>query len=191
MSERETPTDRAANQARMDRVSPLVVSYGGGVNSAAMVVGMKERGIVPAPVALVALGGYGRGELSPLSDVDVMFLFPTKTKPAEAKPLQEHLTNEILYILWDCGLKVGHSTRTLDEAFEMITWNDIGLHRKATVFLDIEGFWTPVLAVFDHLDRQGMLRAHARGAYDRIRSVAEMPAAASRHLAAAARPRVA
>lgn len=80
---------------------------------------------------------------------------------------------------------------TLDEAFEMITWNDIGLHRKATVFLDIEGFWTPVLAVFDHLDRQGMLRAHARGAYDRIRSVAEMPAAASRHLAAAARPRVA
>ncbi|MBI5691131.1 MAG: [protein-PII] uridylyltransferase [Verrucomicrobia bacterium] len=71
----------------------------------------------PAPVALVALGGYGRGELSPLSDVDVMFLFATKTSPAEAKPLQEHLTNEILYILWDCGLKVGHSTRTIDEAF--------------------------------------------------------------------------
>src|SRR6185503_9663424 len=33
------------------------------------------------------------------------------------KPLQEHLTNEILYILWDCGLKVGHSTRTIDDAF--------------------------------------------------------------------------
>jgi [protein-PII] uridylyltransferase len=77
----------------------------------------RSRGIPPAPVALVALGGYGRGELSPWSDVDVMFLFPTKTKPAEAKPLQEHLTNEILYILWDCGLKVGHSTRTIDEAF--------------------------------------------------------------------------
>lgn len=74
------------------------------------------RGPVP-PVTLVALGGYGRGELSPLSDVDVMFLFATKTKTAEAKPLQEHLTNEILYILWDCGLKVGHSTRTFDEAF--------------------------------------------------------------------------
>ncbi len=71
----------------------------------------------PASVAIVALGGYGRGELSPWSDVDIMFLFPTKTKPAEAKPLQEHLTNEILYILWDCGLKVGHSTRTIDDAF--------------------------------------------------------------------------
>ena len=76
------------------------------------------HGPLPAPVALVALGGYGRGELSPLSDIDVMFLFPTKTKPAQAKPLQEHLTNEILYPLWDCGLKVGHSTRTIDEAFD-------------------------------------------------------------------------
>ncbi|PTX97704.1 [protein-PII] uridylyltransferase [Opitutus sp. ER46] len=72
---------------------------------------------VPTPVALVALGGYGRGELSPWSDVDVMFLFPTKTPVEEAKPLQEHLTNEILYVLWDCGLKVGHSTRTIDDAF--------------------------------------------------------------------------
>ena len=77
----------------------------------------RNRGPLPAPVALVALGGYGRGELSPWSDVDVMFLFPTKTKPSDAKPLQEHLTNEILYILWDCGLKVGYSTRTIDDAF--------------------------------------------------------------------------
>jgi [protein-PII] uridylyltransferase len=76
-----------------------------------------QHGIAAASVTLVALGGYGRGELSPWSDVDVMFLFPTKTKPAEAKPLQEHLTAEILYILWDCGLKVGHSTRTIDDAF--------------------------------------------------------------------------
>ncbi|HEX2854770.1 MAG TPA: [protein-PII] uridylyltransferase [Opitutaceae bacterium] len=77
----------------------------------------RMHGPMPAPVSLVALGGYGRGELSPLSDIDVMFLFPSKTKPAVAKPLQEHLTKEILYLLWDCGLKVGHSTRTVDEVF--------------------------------------------------------------------------
>lgn len=77
----------------------------------------RQHGSLPATVALVALGGYGRAELSPLSDVDVMFLFPAKTKPAVVKLLQEHLTNEILYPLWDCNLKVGHSTRSVDEVF--------------------------------------------------------------------------
>lgn len=77
----------------------------------------QSNGGMPAPVSLVALGGYGRGELSPLSDVDIMFLFPSKVKIAAVKPLQEHLINEILYILWDCALKVGHSTRTVDDVF--------------------------------------------------------------------------
>ena len=77
----------------------------------------QTSGALPAPVSLVALGGYGRGELSPLSDVDLMFLFPAKTKPAVVKPFLEQLTNDILYPLWDCGLKVGHSTRNLDDVF--------------------------------------------------------------------------
>jgi [protein-PII] uridylyltransferase len=78
---------------------------------------VRLHGEMPSPVALVALGGYGRGELCPHSDVDILFLFPPKAKPAVIKPLQEHLTNEILYLLWDCGLKVGHATRTVDETF--------------------------------------------------------------------------
>ena len=77
----------------------------------------RKHGKLFTPVSLLALGGYGRCELSPHSDIDIMFLFPSKMKDAAIKPLQEHLTNEILYILWDCGLKVGHSTRTLDEVF--------------------------------------------------------------------------
>ncbi|MEY3607522.1 MAG: hypothetical protein RLZZ447_310, partial [Verrucomicrobiota bacterium] len=68
------------------------------------------------PVTLVALGGYGREELSPWSDVDVMFLCSPKIARNAAQPLKEHLSQQILYPLWDCGLKVGHSTRTIDEA---------------------------------------------------------------------------
>ena len=76
------------------------------------------RGPSPAAVSMVALGGYGRSELAPWSDVDVMFLYPTKSKPAIVEPFQAHLTQEVLYPLWDCGLKVGHSTRTVEEVFK-------------------------------------------------------------------------
>lgn len=76
-----------------------------------------SHGKLPSPVSLVALGGYGRSELSPHSDIDLMFLFPTKAKASLVKELQQHLSDEILYPLWDCGLKVGHSTRTIEEVF--------------------------------------------------------------------------
>jgi len=77
----------------------------------------RTQGKLPANCALLALGGYGRGELSPLSDIDIMFLFPSKVRLATIQPLQQHLIDEVLYVLWDCGLKVGHSTRTIDDVF--------------------------------------------------------------------------
>ncbi|MEY4488776.1 MAG: hypothetical protein RIQ79_1284 [Verrucomicrobiota bacterium] len=75
------------------------------------------QGKIPSAVSLLALGGYGRGELSPLSDIDIMFLYPSKVKTATVQPLQQHLIDEVLYVLWDCGLKVGHSTRNVDDVF--------------------------------------------------------------------------
>ncbi len=67
--------------------------------------------------SLVAIGGYGRSELCPLSDVDIMFLYPSKTSPKVLKSAQEFMVQKILYVLWDLGLKVGHSSRTIDDAF--------------------------------------------------------------------------
>jgi [protein-PII] uridylyltransferase len=77
----------------------------------------RQPGDLTSQVALMALGGYGRAELNPLSDIDIMFLFPSKAKGQAIETLQQHLVDEVLYVLWDCGLKVGHSTRTVDEAF--------------------------------------------------------------------------
>jgi [protein-PII] uridylyltransferase len=77
-----------------------------------------KKGAMPAAVSVLALGGYGRGELAPWSDVDVMFLYPAKSKPSVVERFQAHMTQEVLYPLWDCGLKVGHSTRKVDEVFE-------------------------------------------------------------------------
>lgn len=75
------------------------------------------------PFALVALGGYGRGELCLRSDIDVMVLFGSKIPDEAAR-----LTDEIVLPLWDMGLEPGHCVRTIadcttlaQEDFEVFT----------------------------------------------------------------------
>jgi [protein-PII] uridylyltransferase len=61
-------------------------------------------------MAIVAVGGYGRGTLAPGSDIDLLFLLPYKQTP-----WGEQVVEYMLYMLWDMGLKVGHATRNIDE----------------------------------------------------------------------------
>ena len=74
----------------------------------------EKNGARIVPVSLVALGGYGRGELNPGSDLDVMFLHPDFGK--ELPQSLQQTVERVLYLLWDIGLKVGHSTRSVREA---------------------------------------------------------------------------
>jgi [protein-PII] uridylyltransferase len=76
-----------------------------------------SRDLYPAPnpidaekIAIVAVGGYGRGELAPHSDVDILFLH--HRKPAARI---DQMVETILYTLWDMGLKVGHATRSIED----------------------------------------------------------------------------
>ncbi len=65
-------------------------------------------------LTLIAVGGYGRSELAPFSDLDIGFLTPYKQSP-----WCEQVIETILYTLWDLGLKVGHSSRSLDDTVRM------------------------------------------------------------------------
>jgi [protein-PII] uridylyltransferase len=65
-------------------------------------------------MAIVAVGGYGRGTLAPGSDLDLLFLLPYKQTP-----WGEQVVEYLLYMLWDLGLKVGHATRNIDECIRL------------------------------------------------------------------------
>ncbi|MGA0602957.1 [protein-PII] uridylyltransferase [Caulobacter sp. KR2-114] len=65
-------------------------------------------------LALMAVGGYGRGALAPFSDIDLLFVRPYK-QTAHAESVIEYM----LYALWDLGFKVGHASRTIDECVKL------------------------------------------------------------------------
>ncbi|WP_298745967.1 [protein-PII] uridylyltransferase [uncultured Brevundimonas sp.] len=77
--------------------------------------------VYPAPnpteaerLSLIAVGGYGRGVLAPFSDLDLLFLRPWKSIPRT-----EQVIEFMLYVLWDLGMKVGQSARSVDECLAL------------------------------------------------------------------------
>ena len=65
-------------------------------------------------ITVFAVGGYGRGEMAPQSDVDLLFLTPYKITP-----WAESVIESMLYILWDLKLKVGHASRTIRDCLRL------------------------------------------------------------------------
>ncbi|ESY11353.1 [protein-PII] uridylyltransferase [Mesorhizobium sp. C386A] len=98
-------------------------------------------------MAVVAVGGYGRGTLAPGSDIDLLFLLPYKQTP-----WGEQIVEYMLYMLWDLGLKVGHATRNIDECLRL-SRSDITIR---TTILEARFLWgeqklfDELLARFDH-----------------------------------------
>ncbi len=101
-------------------------------------------------LTLIAVGGYGRGEMAPHSDVDIAFITPGKPTP-----WCEQVIEALLYYLWDLGLKVGHSSRSLDDMVRMARsdltirtailegrylWGDQDLYQQAS-----QRFWGDVV----------------------------------------------
>ena len=77
-------------------------------------------GVESLPFALAALGGYGRAELNPYSDIDLLFLYEKEISHVEGT-----LPGKIIPALWDMGFKVGHSTRTIDDCVKIAQHDNI------------------------------------------------------------------
>lgn len=66
--------------------------------------------------AMAAVGGFGREEMCPHSDIDLLFLYESFKKGSPKAKFIHEAVEQVLYLLWDIGLKVGHASRTIDEA---------------------------------------------------------------------------
>lgn len=95
-------------------------------------------------MALIAVGGYGRGEMAPHSDVDLGFILPYK-----ATGWTEQVIEAMLYSLWDLGLKVGHSSRSIDETIRMAK-SDLTIR---TALLEARFIWGE-RAIFEEVNRR-------------------------------------
>ena len=81
---------------------------------------------------LLAQGGYGRGEMAPHSDVDILFVTPWKPTG-----WTEQAIESILYLLWDLNLKIGHAARSVDEAMAAVRSD----HTARTALLEARYVW--------------------------------------------------
>ncbi|HEX2526273.1 MAG TPA: [protein-PII] uridylyltransferase [Geminicoccus sp.] len=94
--------------------------------------------------AVLAVGGYGRSELCPNSDIDLLFLVPYKRTP-----LAEQMAEFLLYRLWDLGLKVGHATRSIPECLKLAQ-QDLSV---STALLESRPLWGDERTARDLRDR--------------------------------------
>ena len=92
-------------------------------------------------IAIVATGGYGRGQMAPFSDVDLLFL-----RPYKETAWGESVIEFILHMLWDLGLKVGHATRSLAECSRLAK-QDVTIR---TALLEARFLWGD-RAIFDEM----------------------------------------
>jgi [protein-PII] uridylyltransferase len=106
-------------------------------------------------LAIVAVGGYGRGTLAPGSDIDLLFLLPYKQTP-----WGESVVEAILYVLWDLRLKVGHSSRSVAECLRQ-SKADITIRTTILEARHILGSVELFNELLDSFDRE-IMRAETR-----------------------------
>ena len=90
-----------------------LLSYHAGLLDVILQEKWQQTGFTVSEASLIAVGGYGRKELHPASDVDLLILL--HQAPDE---LAQERISQLLTFLWDMGIEVGHSVRTLDECLQ-------------------------------------------------------------------------
>jgi uncharacterized protein (TIGR00730 family) len=180
-ADRVAPAYRAAATELGHRMAEAGIElvYGGGriglmglVANAVMAHGGQATGIIPAHLHDREVGHHGVSQLLVVGSM--------------------HERKQMMFEMSDAFAILPGGLGTLDEAFEIITWRQLGLHDKPIVIVDVEGYWTPLRELIDHVIGEGFASQATRRLY---RIVDDVPAlfdalAASHEPAIAAAPRL-
>jgi uncharacterized protein (TIGR00730 family) len=88
-----------------------------------------------------------------------------------------HERKKVMFMNADAILVLPGGAGSLDELFEVLTWRQLGLHNKPVLVLNIEGYWTPLLALIDHVIAQGFADASLAGFLSSVDTPADAEAA--------------
>lgn len=140
------------------------VVYGGGrvglmglVADSALQAGGKVVGIIPAHIQQREIE---HTDLSELHIVDSM-----------------HIRKQMMVDRSDAFVILAGGLGTLDEFFELLTWKQLGLHDKPVVVVNIDGYWTKMLAAINHIADIGFMRDEDRGLFCVVDRIEDVPGA--------------
>lgn len=138
----------ALGRAMVRRGAGLVFGGGhvgimGAVADAVLAAGGEATGVIPRGLQVRELA---HGGLTELRVVDTMH---------ERKALMAELSDAFVALPGGMG--------TLEETTEVLTWAQLGIHRKPVGLLDVAGYWSPFVAMLDHAVEEGFLRPDQRG----------------------------
>lgn len=88
-----------------------------------------------------------------------------------------HERKKVMFMNSDAVVVLPGGAGSLDEFFEVLTWAQIGLHRKPILLLDVEGYWQPLVALLDHVIAEGFADASLKGHFRAVPDVAALEAA--------------
>lgn len=153
---------RAFGRALAGRGWRLVYGAGdvglmGEVARAAQAAGAATLGVIPTHLMSMEIG---KRDLSTFVITETM-----------------HERKKVMFMNSDAIVVLPGGAGSLDEFFEVLTWAQIGLHRKPIFLLDIAGYWQPLVALVDHVIAEGFAGAELRGLFGVVRDVAGLTAA--------------
>ncbi len=126
----------------------------GEVADAVMVAGGQAIGVIPDLLQKREKGHRGITELRVVASM--------------------HERKNLMFELSDAFVILPGGFGTLDEAFEMMTWRQLGMHDKPILFLNMDGYWDPLNALVDHFIREGFVAESGRGLFAMVTRVEDV-----------------